>query len=745
MGDDLTPVMGETERQHCRQLSLQTLRPPLRVPGYEQESFLGRGSFGEVWVALDSNSGRKVAIKFYHRRGGLDWSLLSREVEKLRHLFSDRYVVQLLAVGWDSDPPYYVMEYMERGSLEERLGGGPLPVAEALTLARDVAVGLVHAHGKGILHCDLKPANIMLDQDGKPRLADFGQSRLTHEHSPALGTLFYMAPEQADLKAVPDARWDVYALGALLYQMLTGEPPHRSAAGAADVQKPGRLEERLERYRAFLRQVPRPAAHRAVTGVDRALADIIDRCLAVNPAQRYPNVQAVLNALDARSLRRAQRPLLVLGTVGPALVVLVMALIAGWLFRSVVATAEREVIDRALESDGFAARSVARRFALQVEKRWGILEQEAADPNLRRLLGEGAKLERDPKACTELDRWINDRHASWDRRFTPDSRASLWAVYDRAGYQRACSPTDDRFLHKYFGYRDYFHGLGFNLAEGRRAPKPIARPHRSVVYRRKGNNAWTVAFSVPVPGLDLRDSEPIGVLAMATDLGGSTRFEWTRKQFAVLIDTRADETGKRGLIVEHPYLNQLSHKPDAEFRLYYSPEVVARAQQPPAVSEGREEPQAAGPASWHDYTDPVGGDFRGSWLATAEPVVVPSAGADVRDTGWVILVQERVADTVAPLRALTTRLIVGGVVALALVVAVVTVLWGFVLFVLNALPQSRLTTFLRRRVGMPSTGPSGASGLSGSGGRSGSAGTPGTPGPARGLPAGEASSRLRPA
>ncbi len=179
-------------------------------------------------MAIDRNTGRRVAIKFYTHRGGLDWSLLSREVEKLAFLSADRYVVQLIDVGWEADPPYYVMEYVEQGSLEDRLKDGPLPVGQAAQLFREVAVGLVHSHGKGVLHCDLKPANILLDQDGKPRLADFGQSRLSHEQTPALGTLFYMAPEQADLEAVPDARWDVYALGALMYSMVTGQPPYRS-------------------------------------------------------------------------------------------------------------------------------------------------------------------------------------------------------------------------------------------------------------------------------------------------------------------------------------------------------------------------------------------------------------------------------------------------------------------------------------------------------------------------------------
>src|SRR3989442_6459085 len=90
-----TPVMAEHDRDEARALSLRGVRPPVKVPGYEQEAFLGKGAYGEVWVAIDSNSGRKVAIKYYTRRGGTDWSALAREVEQLRYLFNDRYVVQL--------------------------------------------------------------------------------------------------------------------------------------------------------------------------------------------------------------------------------------------------------------------------------------------------------------------------------------------------------------------------------------------------------------------------------------------------------------------------------------------------------------------------------------------------------------------------------------------------------------------------------------------------------------------------
>jgi serine/threonine protein kinase len=158
---DPTISQDAADIQRARQRSSQKLRPPVEVAGYEFERFLGSGAFGEVWVAVDRNTGRRTAVKFYTHRGGVDWSQLSREVEKLAFLFNDRYVVQLVDVGWSSDPPYYVMEYLERGSLSDRLQGGPMSVGEAVGMFREIAVGLVHAHDKGVLHCDLKPANVL--------------------------------------------------------------------------------------------------------------------------------------------------------------------------------------------------------------------------------------------------------------------------------------------------------------------------------------------------------------------------------------------------------------------------------------------------------------------------------------------------------------------------------------------------------------------------------------------------------
>ncbi|MGE3809487.1 MAG: serine/threonine-protein kinase, partial [Gemmataceae bacterium] len=423
-----TPVMQGEELDRARSLSKRKLRPPARVPGYDDEEFLGKGAFGEVWKAVSRNTGRLVAIKFYNQRGGLDWSLLSREVEKLRFLFNSRHVIQLLEVGWNAEPPYYVMEFLSQGSLEDRLHEGPLPVHEALEVFREVLVGLSHAHGKGVLHCDLKPANVLLDQDGKPRLADFGQSRLTHEHSPALGTLFYMAPEQAHLNANPDVRWDVYALGALLYRMITGHPPFRSEEGVTEISTAANLEDRLERYRKLLRSSPPPVSHRRVAGVDKSLADIIERCLSIDPKNRFPNVEAVLNALEQRAQRRARRPVLVFGAVGPILGLVLVSLFAYLAFESAVDRSRVALVASTQESNRFAAQFVASTISRQINQRFDVLDDAAQSREARNLLEaadgkDGTSIER-----RELQLWLDSLRDRYEALL--GTQQEIWFIND---------------------------------------------------------------------------------------------------------------------------------------------------------------------------------------------------------------------------------------------------------------------------------------------------------------------------
>lgn len=707
MNDDRTSVMEEEQRCQAEALSVPSLHPPTTVPGYEMERFLGKGAFGEVWVARDRNTLCRVAIKFFARGGGLDFSLLAREVEKLRFLFNDRYVVKLIEVGWEADPPYYVMEYLEQGSLEELLQRETLPVKEAVALFREVAVGLVHAHGRGVLHCDLKPANILLDQDDKPRLADFGQSRLCHELAPSLGTLFYMAPEQADLKAVPDARWDVYALGAVLYRMLTGQPPHAEGEVGQAIRQAGTRQEQLERYHRLIGAAPPPTNHRHLRGVDRALADIIDRSLIGDPSKRYPNVQAVLNALDTRTLRRGRRPLLVLGAVGPAVLVLLLALVAGYLFNLTVTGTEEELVNLSLESNRFAARSIANHFAVEIEQRWRALEREAADADLRAQLKQAAELPRDsPKylaSQTGMRTWIENRRRHYENSGLGDQTASYFLV-DGTGIQLARSPSDDKTENKDWSFRDYFHGQGKDLdaAELRLArPRPIRGPHRSIVFRSRSTHRLVVAFTVPVWAHQPAEGEPIGVLGITSELGPLVRFHGSRHQFAVIVDTRVDsEAQRRGALVDHPHFDELTHLGLPVPCLHVDPEVVTRAgrltEQLMEKLRVRVETPSTLPVDSGspredyrgDYSDPVGGEYEDRWLATLQPVVVVRSPKAVHNTGWVVLVQERSRDTVRPVQELENKLLMGGAVALGIVIGVMVAMWSFVIRMLNDSPRA---------------------------------------------------------
>ena len=245
---DQTIVQSDDQQEKSKEKSTTDAFVQPDLPGYELEDRLGAGAYGEVWRATQTNTGREVAIKFFSRHKGLDWPLLKREVGKLVQVISERRVVHLLEVGWDADPPYYVMEYLEGGSLADRLEEKPLPVNETVKMFHELAEALVYLHSKAVLHCDLKPSNVLLDSREQIRLADFGQARLSTEAGPAVGTLFYMAPEQTEPNARPDVRSDIYSLGALLYTMLTGAPPYATPETAHELASTGTTNERIERH-----------------------------------------------------------------------------------------------------------------------------------------------------------------------------------------------------------------------------------------------------------------------------------------------------------------------------------------------------------------------------------------------------------------------------------------------------------------------------------------------------------------
>lgn len=705
---DPTEFQSNEDQQRALELSLKRSQPPLQVPGYRIEKFLGSGAYGEVWVAVDENTGREVAIKFYTHRGGVDWSLLSREVEKLVVLSADRYVVQLLDVGWDAEPPYYVMEFISQGSLGDQLErGGPLPLDEALELFRELATGLARAHGKGVLHCDLKPANVLLDEDSKPRLADFGQSRLSNEQTPSLGTLFYMAPEQADLEAVPDARWDVYALGAILYCALTGEPPYRDEQAVAQIDEADGLENRLATYRHVLRNCPRPSLHRKVPNMDRSLAAIIDRCLSTRPQDRFATVQDLLNALVDRDRQRARRPLVLLGFLGPLLFLLITGLIGWQVYTKTRESKVQELILGSKARNYFAAKAVASKAGYDIAEYFRAAEQVAAletlqshlaslqaDERLTEVLAELADPGRNDESvaararlleCPEqramqelVEEWIKDRNFP---------TAASWFVCDLRGTQLAAAfadPEATSTVGRNYGWRTYFHGGADDLVKRDAGPDGeerlsytpppgmITRTHLSSPFQSRATQRWKVAISTPI-----RDAEgkPLGVVALTADIGLLLRFEEGSENFlATLVDGRRG--ARRGMILHHRLFDQLAgeHEPlPARFSDYL---VDLNALVDPKAANLYNDPFGE---------DPLGAGYQKRWVAAKADVELELGPRDARgrrtpeSTGLIVVVQQDYESLIEPVQHLGTDLLWLGGLGLVAVIGVVGVLWFIVL------------------------------------------------------------------
>jgi serine/threonine protein kinase len=211
------------------------------LPGYEIVSELGRGGMGVVYEARQVALGRTVALKMIlsgDHAGTADLARFRSEGEAIARLQHPN-IVQVYEVGEDGGLPFFSLEFCSGGSLEQRLHGGPLAPGEAAALVETLARAMHAAHQKGIIHRDLKPGNVLLAEDGTPKITDFGLAKkldadcarpyLTATGA-VLGTPSYMAPEQAggQGRAVGPA-CDIYALGAILYDCLTGRPPFRAA------------------------------------------------------------------------------------------------------------------------------------------------------------------------------------------------------------------------------------------------------------------------------------------------------------------------------------------------------------------------------------------------------------------------------------------------------------------------------------------------------------------------------------
>jgi eukaryotic-like serine/threonine-protein kinase len=397
------------------------------VPGFEILGELGRGGMGVVYKARQAALKRIVAVKMIlagAHTTGADLARFRSEAEAVARLRHPN-IVQVYEIGELNGLPFFSLEYVDGGTLAGKVNGAPLPERQAAQMVETLARAMHEAHQSGIVHRDLKPANVLLTAAGAVKIADFGLAKKLDETGQTaagaiMGTPSYMAPEQArgDLREIGPAT-DVYALGGILYELLTGRPPFRGAT-------------KLDTLWQVLNQNAIPPS-RLQPRVPRDLETVCLKCLEKEPGRRYRSAEALAEDLRrfqageptrARPLGRMERgwkwvrrrPVAAgLLTVSTLLLLALVGLTVGWFFHGQVLAALDVAETARKDAD-------TQRTAAQVAQGKAEANERAADREKQRaemlsyLLGVQAahhawQSNDVPAALVYLDQW-----RAWERR-----------------------------------------------------------------------------------------------------------------------------------------------------------------------------------------------------------------------------------------------------------------------------------------------------------------------------------------
>jgi serine/threonine protein kinase len=264
---------------------------PEKIGLYEIKSELGRGGMATVYRGYDPRFEREVAVKVLPREllhADPQFRLRFEREAKIVAQLEHSAIVPVYDVGEADGQPYFVMRYMNGGSLSERIKAGIFSVEEAARILGEIAPGLDEAHSKGIVHRDIKPSNILFDKKGNPYISDFGIAKLSQAQSgnvtgsAIIGTPAYMAPEQAQGDEV-DGRADIYALGIILYEMLTGRQPYE-----ADTPMAVAIKHITD---------PVPQIRTANPKLPEGMETIIQKAMAKNRNERFSSALEMTDAL----------------------------------------------------------------------------------------------------------------------------------------------------------------------------------------------------------------------------------------------------------------------------------------------------------------------------------------------------------------------------------------------------------------------------------------------------------------
>jgi serine/threonine protein kinase/dipeptidyl aminopeptidase/acylaminoacyl peptidase len=275
------------------------ITPGTRMGDYEILKLIGSGGMGEVYQARDVLLARDVAIKVLPAFLTSDPARLWRFEQEARATAALNHpnIVAVYQMGFYGNAPYLVSEFLEGNTLRELVKRSPLQPRDVVEYGIQIARGLAAAHGKGITHRDLKPENLLVTKEGHLKILDFGLAKLSQPLGPGqagsateaglvMGTVGYMSPEQVRGQAV-DYRSDFFAFGAILYEMLSGQPAFNKASAAETIS-------------AILNENP-PSISQILPNIPPALERVVGRCLEKNPEQRFQSASDLTSGLEAVS------------------------------------------------------------------------------------------------------------------------------------------------------------------------------------------------------------------------------------------------------------------------------------------------------------------------------------------------------------------------------------------------------------------------------------------------------------
>jgi len=632
--------------------------------------YIGQGGMGVVYKAYQKNFDRWVALKFgspSHLISSADLERFRSEAQSMARLRHPN-IVTIHETGDYRGRPYFVMELIEGNSLINRVKEFIDRPREAAALMETVAHAVHHAHQRRILHNDLKPANILLDQEGQPHISDFGLARRFKEDvAPSTtgaieGTASYMSPEQAEGKEITTAS-DVYGLGAIFYTLLTGTPPFHG-------------ETVQETLRLVRHEVPKPP-HALNPTVDSTLEGICLKCLNKDKAQRYASANSLARDLaryrtgiqtTARPWSRRER-IVSWCRRNKVEAGLMIAVFAVWMFAVVMALSvgqarKADLLQATLNSASFSAKDLATTALLQLRYLSRNIELATADGRLADMLAK------DDRAG--LRQVVLDLCSSQGFAF------ATCYIINRDGIMVAHAPRADHMIGGDFSWRDHFQGAKARAANGGSGSVHIAR-----VYRGRSDDTYKFAISAPILN---RQGNFLGTIAtsVTTDASlGPVFLHDDARKVALIAPTDINSPEERRVDryviiyhpgyrkgmdpVEFPYINKIGMKLD--------PADNHQSQLSDSKLRTFQDDQ---------YIDPVSSvarEYRGRWIAGFAPV---------GNTGFGVVVQQRFEDAVSLGSSTLWNLALWSVLTSLVAVAILVIaLWRWAT---SRRPESRMTS-----------------------------------------------------